>query len=103
MAISISSRNPLLLIGAELQLTAGVKGVINNGTVVYFRKIHERLKIEFSINSIKVQKSIKNIKIGKSIESMKIESSIESAKWKPQRKGYMKFLNLTPLDRKRCR
>lgn len=86
LAISISTANPFLLIGALLQLTAGFKGIINDGSIVYFRKIHNGIKMEFSLNSVKSQESLEGIKINTSLESIKIKSSIEDAKWKPSKK-----------------
>jgi hypothetical protein len=82
LAISISTANPFLLIGAVLQLAANFKGNINDGSVVYFQKMHNGLKIEFSIKAKKINTSIKKKKTKHKIEDRKIKTSITRKKSK---------------------
>jgi hypothetical protein len=80
LALAMSSANPLLLIAAILHLTSGVKGLINDGSVIFFRKNIEGLLIEFSINSLNIEAYLKLNSIDNSINSLSINSSLNKVK-----------------------
>jgi hypothetical protein len=82
LAIAFSTANPFLLIGASLQLTAGFKGMMTSSSVVYFRRLHTGIRIEFQIHSIKVEASLDEHKTQKSLVDMKVQSSLAKAKMK---------------------
>lgn len=82
LALAFSTANPFLLVGATLQLTAGLKGMLNSSAVVYFRRIHTGIRIEFQLQSSKVEASLEEHKIQKSLTGMKVQSSLTKAKMK---------------------
>lgn len=42
LALSIKNTNPFLLIGAILQIAGSIKGIFNDASIIYFRKIHNQ-------------------------------------------------------------
>lgn len=77
LAIAMSTANPFLLIGGILSLTSGLKGMMNDGSVVYFANMNRCLSIEFSINTLNLEEYNKRYSIENSLKSLSIESSIE--------------------------
>lgn len=80
LAIAMSTCNPFLLIGAILYLTSGIKGMINNGAVVYFRNIQKVLTIEFSKNTLNIEAYLKQYSINKSLDNLSIDNSLSKLK-----------------------
>ncbi|MGM0411418.1 MAG: hypothetical protein ACQEQF_11750 [Bacillota bacterium] len=81
LAIAMSTANPLLFVGATLQLVSGIKGIINEGAVVYFQKLHQELKVEFSLESLKIDKNIRDNMIDKSMSEVKVKNSVSNSKF----------------------
>ena len=63
MAIALSTANPFLLIGGVLSLTSGLKGLINTGSVVYFKNVNMHLSLEFSTNTLNIKNYVDMYKI----------------------------------------
>lgn len=82
LAIAMSTANPLLLLGAILQLTAGVKGIFNDGDVIYMQKHQYALSLEFSLQNASVEAASKALSIDTSLDSISIEHSLRKiSKW----------------------
>jgi hypothetical protein len=75
LAIAVSTANPFLLIGAVLQLTAGVRSLLNNGSVVYFKKVQNCIRVEFSQNAFKIETALAFHSVDYSLNKHKIENS----------------------------
>lgn len=73
LAIALSTANPFLLIGSILHLTSGIRGMLNDGSVIYFKKLHHTLSIEFSIDALKVDEYIKTYSIQQSIKKLSLK------------------------------
>lgn len=76
LAIAMSTANPFLFIGGLLSLTSGLKGMMNDGSVVYFTNINKCLSIEFSVNTLNLEEYKKRYSIENSLKNLSIESSI---------------------------
>jgi hypothetical protein len=76
LALALSTANPFLLIAATLHLTSGLKGIINDGSVILFRKNINSLLLEFSLNCLNISAYLKMNNINSQIKSMSIESSL---------------------------
>ena len=63
MAIALCTANPFLLIGGVLSLTSGLKGLINTGSVVYFKNVNRHLSLEFSTNTLNIKNYVDMYKI----------------------------------------
>jgi len=57
-AIAISSANPFLLIAAMLELTAGIRGMMNDSAVIYINHKQDVLQISFSVNYHSVESAV---------------------------------------------
>ena len=80
LALAMSSANPLLLIATILHLTSGIKGLINDGSVIFFRKNFENVLIEFSMNSLNINAYLKSYSIDNSINTLSINNNLNKAK-----------------------
>lgn len=58
LALSIKNTNPFLLIGAILQIVGGVKGVFNDASKIYFKKIYSHYYIIISNPQADIDKVI---------------------------------------------
>jgi len=77
LAIALSSANPLLLIAAGLHLTSGIRALLNDGTVIYFRRNINTLFIEFSMDAINIQKYIKEYGINDKIKNYSVRNPVK--------------------------
>ena len=68
MAIALSTANPFLLIGGVLSLTSGLKGLINTGSVVYFKNLNSHISLEFSTNTLNIKNYVDKYKIENNID-----------------------------------
>jgi hypothetical protein len=79
LAIAISHANPLLLVGALMQLTAGVKGIFNNGDVIYMERQQYGLSLEFAIENSSLEAALDALSIERSLETKSIEYAFKKA------------------------
>ena len=77
LAISLSTSNPFLLIGSILHLTSGIRGMLNDNSMVYLKNLHYGLSLEFSINKLDVNKRIKIYSAQESIKKFQLEEHIK--------------------------
>lgn len=56
LAIALSTANPFLFIGGVLSFVAGIKGVFNDGSRVYFDKNFRYLTVDYCIDSLDIKK-----------------------------------------------
>ncbi|MBF0515469.1 MAG: hypothetical protein HQK81_15610 [Desulfovibrionaceae bacterium] len=77
LAISLSTANPFLLIGAIIELTSGIRAFTNSKDVLYFSRIHNSLSIEFCIDQLSMEKIISSLSIENEIDKLSIENEIE--------------------------
>lgn len=80
VAIAMSTCNPFLLIGGALHLTSGLKGMINDGAVIYFNNIRKDLTIEFSMNTLNIEAYVKKYSIANSLNNVSINKSLSEIK-----------------------
>ncbi|MDR3595063.1 hypothetical protein [Clostridium sp.] len=79
-AIAMSTCNPFLLIGGALHLVSGLKGMMNDGAVIYFKNIQSALTIEFSMNTLNIESYLKKYSIGNSLNNVSIDKSLSEIK-----------------------
>lgn len=77
LAIAMSTANPFLLIGSILHLTSGLKGMLNEGSVIYFKNLHKGLTIEFSTDSLKIDRYINKYSIEESIKGKSLDTHLK--------------------------
>lgn len=78
LAISLSTSNPFLLIGSILHLTSGIKGMLNDSSIMYFKNLHYGLTMEFSINNLGADERIKRYSVQESIKKLELEEHIKN-------------------------
>lgn len=76
LAIAMSTYNPFLLIGAVLHLTSGLKGMINDGAIIYFKNYQQSLTVEFSVNTLNVKAYLENYSIEHSLNEVDVEKNL---------------------------
>lgn len=76
LAIALSTANPFLLIGSVLHLTSGLKGMLNDGAVIYFKNIQRSLTIEFAVDSLNVKAYLDEYSVHRAVESISVENSL---------------------------
>ncbi|MBU3100681.1 MULTISPECIES: hypothetical protein [Clostridium] len=81
LAIAISTANPFLLIAGILYLTSGLKGMLNEGSVIYFKNIHQSLSIEFSVESLKIEKYIMKYSLKKAVNEKSLEEQMKKIRF----------------------
>jgi len=80
LAVAISHANPLLLVGALMELTAGIKGIFNNGSVIYMQKLQYGLSLEFSLKQTSLESALEAISLYQSLEDISIEASLKQVR-----------------------
>lgn len=80
LAIALSTANPFLLVGATLHLTAGVRGLLNDGCVIYFENHNKHLSVKFSNDALNVKKYLQYYSVESIINKNSLSSSINSLK-----------------------
>lgn len=82
LAIACSTANPFLLIGSFLHIASGIRGIFNDGGIIFFNKVtnHYRLEVVSHSHSI-VEVSSKNMIENKS-DKLTIESFYENNRMK---------------------
>lgn len=78
MAIALSTANPFLMIGSVLHLTAGLQGLFNDGTVIYFTKLHNKLTVSISVDAMSINTYLDSISLQASLDGLSVEDEIES-------------------------
>ncbi len=76
LALAVSSANPFLLIGAVLELTAGIRGFCNSGAQIYMRIQTDCLAIEFDVDSLNLQKATDKLLITHGGQTLDINGGI---------------------------
>jgi hypothetical protein len=76
LAIAVSSANPLLLIAAGLHLTSGIRALLNDGAVIYFRRNINTLFIEFTLDSFNIQNYIKEYSINNTLNEFSVDNAL---------------------------
>lgn len=76
LAISLSSGNPFLLIGAILQLTSGLVGILNEGSRIYVEKANEKFYLEVKTNEISLESNINQLTLDSKISQSLLESQL---------------------------
>lgn len=79
LATAISTANPLLLIGALLELTAGVKGIFNDGDLIYMKKQQYVLSLEFSLKNSSIDAALSAISLSRALENVSIENALRQS------------------------
>ncbi|MDP8268538.1 MAG: hypothetical protein P9L97_07415 [Candidatus Tenebribacter davisii] len=79
LAIAISHANPLLLVGALMELTAGIKGIFNDGDIIYMEKQQYGLSLEFAIKNSSMEAALDALSVERMLEKTSIEYAIEKA------------------------
>jgi len=77
LAIAFSTANPFILVGASLRIASTMKGLANNSAVVFFKRYHNVLTIEFHISTNTVEENIAKNTVDASISLNSLKSSIE--------------------------
>lgn len=77
LAIALSTANPFMLIGAALHLTSGVRGLLNDGSVIYFQNRNNRLSVEFSNNALNVNEYIRRFSVKNSVKKHDLNNSLD--------------------------
>lgn len=77
LAVSMSMANPLLLLGAILELTAGIKGIFNDGDLIYMQRQQYGLSLNFSLRNSSLESALKALSIDTSLERLSIEHSLK--------------------------
>lgn len=78
LAIALSTANPFLLIGAVLHLSSGLQGLINDGTVIYFSKLHNALSVKFSVEALNVNAYLDSISLDSSSDNLSLTAELDS-------------------------
>jgi len=76
LAVSMSTANPLLLLGAILELTAGIKGIFNDGDLIYMRRQQYGLSLTFSLRNCSLESALEALSIDTSLDNLSIERSL---------------------------
>jgi hypothetical protein len=79
LAISMSTSNPLLFLGALLELTSGVKAIFNNGDVIYMQKKQLALSLQFSLRNSSIESALNALSIGHSLNGLSLNHALEQA------------------------
>ncbi len=79
LAISMSTANPLLLLGALLQLTAGVRGIFNNGDVIQMQKHQHGLSLTFALKNASLEAAQQALSLGRTLEDGSLRRSLQRA------------------------
>jgi len=82
LAVAMSTFNPFLLIGAVLHLTSGLKGMINDGAIIYFKNYQQNLTVEFSINTLNVNAYLERYSIEHSLNEVDVEKNLPKFPYK---------------------
>ena len=77
LAIALSTYNPFLLIGATLQLTATVLGILNEGAVVIFTRRTDCISMDFSLKIKSLPFSLDQLSLKKQHEAMSMKASLD--------------------------
>jgi hypothetical protein len=78
LALALTSCNPFLLLGAALQLAGSFKALMNEGTVVLFRRLQNRLTVEFVLGELSVDKELDAMGVDVALASESVDASLES-------------------------
>lgn len=78
LAIALSTANPFLLIGSVLHLTAGLQGLLNDGTVIYFTRLHNKLSVSFSVDALNINLYLDSISLDASLNGLSIDDAIDN-------------------------
>lgn len=78
LAIALSTANPFLLVGAVLHLTSGLQGLLNDGTVIYFTKLHNVLSVKFSVEALNVNAYLDSISLDSRSDSLSLGAELDS-------------------------
>ena len=76
LAIALSTSNPFLLVGAVLHLTSGIQGLLNEGTVIFFRNYNAYLNVEFSTNALNVNAYLSSCSLENNIKNKSIQDNL---------------------------
>ncbi len=80
LAIAVSTANPFLLIGAMLQLTASIRGLLNDGGIVFFRRTFQGIRFEFTLGALSAQEIIRRHGHQNFLDSIKVDSFLQQLK-----------------------
>lgn len=73
LALACSTANPFLLFGSFLHIASGIKGICNDGAVIYFDKVTNHWRLQVSFKKYSMQYFAKNNKIDSKIQKNRIE------------------------------
>jgi len=77
LAVAVSTANPLLLIGATLQLTATVRGLMNDGAVILFSRMNDGLSLDFSHARLSAEAELESQSIERGLDALSIDHSLD--------------------------
>lgn len=80
LAIAMSTANPLLLIAASLQFTSGIRGLLNDSSVIRFKKMQDHLTISFSLEFNNIEESFNRLTPKSSLDKLSINRSFKNNK-----------------------
>jgi len=75
LAVAMSTANPLLLIGSIIELTAGIKGIFNDGDIIYMEKQQHSLSLKFALQNSNLESALKALSIDNSLRETSITTS----------------------------
>ncbi len=82
LAVSMSTANPLLLLGAILELTAGVRGIFNDGDVIHMQKQQYGLSLQFSLRNVSLEAALNALSVKQSLRQVSLNASLRDlSKW----------------------
>lgn len=73
-ALACSTANPFLLIGSFLHIASGVKGALNNGSVIYFNKLTNNYRLQVTSAKGTVENISQKNKMDSETQKNRIES-----------------------------
>lgn len=78
LALSIKNTNPFLLIGAILQIVGTIKGVLNDASKIYFKKIYAQYYFIVSNPQVYIDKVVGSYYLGKTDLEKELSSKVNS-------------------------
>lgn len=76
-AIAFSTANPFLLIGAVIQLTAGIRALFNEGCVVSFSLKLNSYGIDIKLDEVSLSNILRMYDLGQCLDNLGIDKQIE--------------------------
>ena len=77
LAIAMSTTNPLLLIGALIELTAGIRGIFNDGDLIYMEKQLHSISLQFSLQNNSIESALRAISLESTLHNISLDNTLE--------------------------